>query len=126
MSLLKKGASHAYAPRNLICCICNNFILTKNNSSTSSSIRVFSCGHATHLQCEYQDSEASSKSTPGGGCPVCMPKKKTQTSRNKSVLVENRLVTKPLLRPQAQAQKSVVLNPYENEALENQQISRVN
>lgn len=124
MSLLKKGASHAYAPRNLICCICNNFILTKNNSSTSSSIRVFSCGHATHLQCEYQDNEASSKSKPGGGCPVCMPKKKTQSSRNKSVLVENRLVTKPLLGPQAQAQKSVVLNPYENEALENQQISR--
>ncbi|KAE8671209.1 vacuolar protein sorting-associated protein 8-like protein isoform X3 [Hibiscus syriacus] len=47
MSLLKKGASHGYAPRNLLCCICNS-LLTKNSSSLR--VPVFSCGHATHLQ----------------------------------------------------------------------------
>ncbi|PON75529.1 Guanine nucleotide-binding protein, beta subunit [Parasponia andersonii] len=96
MSLLKKGASHGYAPRSQICCICNG-LLAKNPSS--SSIRVFNCGHATHLQCELLEKGASSVGS-SSGCPVCMPNKKLQKSRNKSVLVENGLVKKSSSRPQ--------------------------
>ena len=88
MSLLKKGASHGYAPRSQICCICNG-LLTKSLSNTS--IRVFNCDHATHLQCEALENDASLDSS-SSGCPVCMPSKKSQRSRNKSVLVENGLV----------------------------------
>ncbi|XP_015572370.2 vacuolar protein sorting-associated protein 8 homolog [Ricinus communis] len=90
MSLLKKGASHGYAPRSLVCCICN-CPLTKD--SPSFRIRVFSCGHATHLQCELLESETSSKGSLSG-CPICMPKTNTQRPRNKSVLGENGLVNK--------------------------------
>ena len=96
MSLLKKGASHGYAPRSQICCICNG-LLAKNPSS--SSIRVFNCGHATHLQCELLENGASSVSS-SSGCPVCMPNKKSQKSRNKSILSENGLVKKSSSRPQ--------------------------
>ncbi|KAF2324949.1 hypothetical protein GH714_021817 [Hevea brasiliensis] len=74
MSLLKKGASHGYALRSLICCICN-CLLTKG--SPSFQIQVFSFGHATHLQCELPESDSSSKGSLAG-CPVCMPKKNTQ------------------------------------------------
>ncbi|KAI4328979.1 hypothetical protein L6164_021289 [Bauhinia variegata] len=94
MSLLKKGASHGYAPRSLACCICNG-ILTKNSSS--SGIRVFNCGHASHLQCEALESE-SSRSGSISGCPICMPNKKSQQSRNKSVIAEDGLVKKFLSR----------------------------
>ncbi|KAJ6328871.1 hypothetical protein OIU77_010536 [Salix suchowensis] len=72
MSLLKKGASHGYAPRSAVCCICN-CPLAKNSSFR---IRVFSCGHATHLDCELEN-ESSSRGHLSG-CPVCMPKKNTQ------------------------------------------------
>lgn len=126
MSLLKKGASHGYAPRSLICCICN-CLFTKNSSS--SSIRVFNCGHATHLQCELLENEASNRSS-SVGCPVCLPKKKTQRSRSKSVLMENGLVSKVPSRKPQQAQGTIVLHPHENDVLENpyglQQIPRVN
>ncbi|KAL5572209.1 hypothetical protein UlMin_021806 [Ulmus minor] len=90
MSLLKKGASHGYAPRGQVCCICNG-LLTKNSSR--SGIRVFSCGHATHIQCEALDN-GSAISSSSSGCPVCMPNKKSQKSRNKSVIVDNGLVKK--------------------------------
>ncbi|XP_010522886.1 PREDICTED: vacuolar protein sorting-associated protein 8 homolog isoform X2 [Tarenaya hassleriana] len=59
MSLLKKGATHGYAPRSFLCCICN-CPLNKNSSSTR--VRVFNCGHATHLQCELLENGASSSS----------------------------------------------------------------
>ncbi|KAK9279894.1 hypothetical protein L1049_013577 [Liquidambar formosana] len=121
MSLLKKGASHGYAPRSLICCICN-CPLTKNSSG--SGIRVFNCGHATHLQCEFLENEASNKGS-SAGCPVCMPKKKTQRSRSKSVLAENGLVNKFSLK---RHQGTAGVHPHESDALENpyglQQISR--
>ncbi|KAJ9681025.1 hypothetical protein PVL29_020099 [Vitis rotundifolia] len=124
MSLLKKGASHGYAPRSLICCICN-CLFTKNSSS--SSIRVFNCGHATHLQCELLENEASNRSS-SVGCPVCLPKKKTQRSRSKSVIMENGLVSKVPSRKPQQAQGTIVLHPHENDVLENpyglQQIPR--
>ncbi|XP_022757621.1 vacuolar protein sorting-associated protein 8 homolog isoform X2 [Durio zibethinus] len=122
MSLLKKGASHGYAPRSLLCCICNS-LLTKNSSSFR--VRVFSCGHATHLQCELLENEASTRGF-SSGCPICLPKKNTQKSRNKSALTENGLVSSLPSRP-LPAQGST-LYPHENDALDNsyglQQISR--
>ncbi|OMO82357.1 hypothetical protein COLO4_23048 [Corchorus olitorius] len=122
MSLLKKGASHGYAPRSLQCCICNS-LFTKNSSSFR--VRVFSCGHATHLQCELLENEASTRGL-SSGCPVCLPKKNTQKSRNKSALSENGLVSSLTSRP-LPAQGST-LYPHENDALDNsyglQQISR--
>ncbi|KAI4341368.1 hypothetical protein MLD38_026099 [Melastoma candidum] len=93
MSLLKKGASHGFSPRSLFCCICN-CLLTKNSSS--STVRIFSCGHATHVQCENLEIEA-----PGMGsllgCPICLPKKKIQKA-NKSVHREDGLVGEPSSR----------------------------
>ena len=124
MSLLKKGASHGYAPRSLLCCICNS-LLSKNSSSFC--VRIFSCGHATHLQCELLENEGSTRGC-SSGCPVCLPKKNTQKSRNKSALTENGLVSSLPSRPLS-AQGSI-LYPHENDALDNsyglQQKSRVN
>ncbi|XP_022144189.1 vacuolar protein sorting-associated protein 8 homolog [Momordica charantia] len=79
MSLLKKGASHGYAPRNLVCCICNCLLI---KSSSSYRVRVFNCGHATHLQCEVLDNEAS-----GGdfSCPVCIHSNQSQRPRGKAL-----------------------------------------
>ncbi|CAK9180482.1 unnamed protein product [Ilex paraguariensis] len=114
MSLLKKGASHGYAPRSLLCSICN-CLLTKNSSG--SSIQVFSCGHATHLQCELQESEASHKGS-SAGCPICIPKKKGQRSRSKSALAENGLLSKSSSGPH-QAHKAISLHPYESDTFEN-------
>ncbi|MCL7022685.1 hypothetical protein MKW94_004174 [Papaver nudicaule] len=95
MSLLKKGASHGYAPQNPLCCICNSS-LTKRYST--SGIRVFSCGHASHLQCEFQENDASSSYSVG--CPICIPKKKTGRARSKSILTETGLVKNPSSRSQ--------------------------
>ncbi|GMI98953.1 vacuolar protein sorting 8 [Hibiscus trionum] len=122
MSLLKKGASHGYSPRSLLCCICNS-LLPKNSSSFR--VRVFSCGHATHLHCELLENEASTRGL-ASGCPVCLPKKNTQKSRNKSALTENGLVNSfPSEHPPAQGS---TLHPHENDALDNshglRQISR--
>ncbi|XWS76812.1 hypothetical protein CRYUN_Cryun01aG0209500 [Craigia yunnanensis] len=99
MSLLKNGASHGYAPRSLLCRICNS-LLTKNSSSLC--VRVFSCGHATHLQCELLENEASTEASTRGfssGCPVCLPNKNTQKSINKSAFTENGLVRSLTSRP---------------------------
>ncbi|KAL9252916.1 Vacuolar protein sorting-associated protein 8-like protein [Drosera capensis] len=81
MSLLKKGASHGYAPRSLLCCICN---CPFNKNSSASGIRVFSCGHSAHLQCELQENDAFGQST-SNGCPICVPKKRIQSSRGKTM-----------------------------------------
>ena len=97
-------------------------------NSSNFSIRVFNCGHATHLQCEVPENEASSKGA-SSGCPVCMPKKKSHKARNKSILAENGLVSKFSSRSQ-QSHGTNILHPHESDALENfyglQQISRVN
>ncbi|KAL6495612.1 hypothetical protein OROGR_030175 [Orobanche gracilis] len=99
MNLLRKGASHGYAPRNLVCCICNS-PLAKNNSSNS-GIQVFSCGHATHLHCELLENKASFSGTIVG-CPLCIPRKKSQKSKGKSTLEEdNGLVIRSPSRTQA-------------------------
>lgn len=95
--------------------------------SSSFSIRVFNCGHATHLQCEVPENEATSRGT-SSGCPICMPKKKSQKAKTKSILPENGLVSKYLSRPQ-QARGTNILHPHESDASENpyglQPISRV-
>ncbi|KAF3439788.1 hypothetical protein FNV43_RR18066 [Rhamnella rubrinervis] len=122
MSLLKRGASHGYAPRNQICCICN-CLLAKNSSN--SSIRVFNCGHATHLQCEVLDNGTSSSGS-SSGCPVCMPNKKLQRSGNKSIIAEIGLVKKIPSKPHQVYGTAVY--PHDNDASDNayghQQISR--
>ncbi|XP_043698874.1 vacuolar protein sorting-associated protein 8 homolog isoform X2 [Telopea speciosissima] len=113
MSLLKKAASHGYAPQSFMCCICSS-LLTKERSD--SSIRVFSCGHATHLQCEFQGNRALNRDSLVG-CPVCMPEKKTERSRSKPALSDNGLVNNYLLRNR-QAQKTIPHHPHEPEGLE--------
>lgn len=122
MSILKKGASHGYAPRSQICCICD-CLLDKNSSSY---IRIFNCGHATHLQCEVLENGTSSSSS-SSGCPVCMPKKKSQRSRNKSVLPEKSLVKG--FSSRTQQIHGTTVHPHESNASENtyglHQISRV-
>lgn len=124
MSLLKKGASHGYAPRSLVCCICN-CLLTKN--SGSSGIRIFNCGHAIHLQCEVSEIEASSRGS-SSGCPLCMPTKKSQQSRNKSIIATNGLVNK--FSSRRQYPPGSTIHPHDSDLTENmygqQQISRVN
>ena len=124
MSLFKKGASHGYAPRSLVCCICNG-LLTKN--SVSSGIRIFNCGHASHLHCEGLEIESSSKGS-SSGCPLCMPNQKCQQSRNKSVIADNGLVNKFSSRRQQPHGSAIHL--HESDLSENiyghQQISRVN
>lgn len=124
MSLLKKGASHGYAPRSLLCCICNS-LLTKTSSSFR--VRVFSCGHATHIQCELLENESTTRGL-SSGCPVCLPKKNTHKSRSKSALTENGLVSS--LPSRSQPAQGSTLHPHENDTLDNscglKQISRVN
>ncbi|OVA04700.1 Clathrin [Macleaya cordata] len=123
MSLLKKGASHGYAPHSLVCCICNSFLTKKYSSS---GIRVFNCGHATHLQCEFQENESLNGDS-SVGCPVCMPKKKTRQSRSKSKVTENGLVKNSLSRPQRTHGTSTVQQTHESDAEKPyglQQISR--
>ncbi|KAI3444349.1 hypothetical protein Pfo_001014 [Paulownia fortunei] len=111
MSLLRKGASHGYAPRSLVCCICNS-LLAKNSSD--SSIQVFSCGHAMHLHCELQESKASLSGTLVG-CPICIPRKKAQRSSGKSTLAENALVSRSPSRMQ-QARGTPTLHPLDHES----------
>ncbi|CAN6969695.1 unnamed protein product, partial [Brassica rapa subsp. trilocularis] len=121
MSLLKKGASHGYAPRSLLCCICN-CPLTKTFSTLR--VRVFNCGHATHLQCEVSESETSSSSS--SGCPVCMTKKTTQSSsKGKSFYLDYGLISTVSSSTGTSQRPSPY--SYENEMIDHshsQQISR--
>ncbi|KAI9093990.1 hypothetical protein K1719_026988 [Acacia pycnantha] len=122
MTLLKKGASHGYAPRSVACCICNS-LLTKN--SVSSGVRVFNCGHASHLHCEALEIEVSSRGS-SSGCPVCMPTQKFQQSKSKSVAAEDGLVNK--FSSRRQQPNGSTFHPHESDLSENtygpQQISR--
>ncbi|KAL8062990.1 hypothetical protein ABFX02_02G181400 [Erythranthe guttata] len=115
MSLLRKGASHGYAPRSLVCCICNS-ILAK--SSSDSRIQVFSCGHAMHLRCELQENSASFSGTLVG-CPICIPRKRAQRSSDKSImLAENGLVSSSPSRMQL-ARGTPALHPHDHETVDN-------
>ncbi|XP_028795790.1 vacuolar protein sorting-associated protein 8 homolog isoform X2 [Neltuma alba] len=122
MSLLKKGASHGYAPRSIVCCICNS-LLTKN--SVSSGVRVFNCGHATHLHCEALDVDLLGRGSQSG-CPVCMPTQKFQQPKSKSVVAENGLVNK--FSSRRQHSNGSTFHPHESDLSENtygpQQTSR--
>lgn len=106
MSLLRKGASHAYAPRSLVCCMCSS-ILAKN--STDSSIHVFSCGHALHLHCQLQEKMAL-------GCPICIPRKKSQRSSRK---FENGLVNSSPPWMQQTRGAPALNHPYDHETADN-------
>ncbi|XP_019090556.1 PREDICTED: vacuolar protein sorting-associated protein 8 homolog isoform X3 [Camelina sativa] len=127
MNLLKKGASHGYAPRSLLCCICS-CPLTK--TFTALRVRVFNCGHATHLQCEPSENETSSSSSSvhvsSSGCPVCMTKKTSKSSsKGKSFYLDYGLIS-TVSSNAGSAQRA---SPYlhENEMSNhshNQQISR--
>lgn len=67
-----------------MCCVCS-CPLSKKNSSYLSDVRVFNCGHATHIQCELV--ESGNTMGEGGslsGCPVCLPKKSDNMGRSKS------------------------------------------
>ncbi|XP_078156920.1 transducin family protein / WD-40 repeat family protein [Carex rostrata] len=73
LSLLKRGVSHAFAPQSLTCCICNSSL---HKIDSNPKIRLYSCGHATHLTCETED-QHSQKLSQEHVCPVCLPKKST-------------------------------------------------
>ncbi|XP_058763100.1 uncharacterized protein LOC131636503 isoform X1 [Vicia villosa] len=124
MSLLKKGASHGFAPKSSVCCICN-CLLTKNAVTTG--IRIFNCGHAIHLHCEASEVESASKGS-SSGCPICLPNQKPQKSRNKSIVTENGLVNRFSSRRQHPHHGSTI-HHHDNDLSENmyggqQQISR--
>lgn len=120
MSVLKKGASKGYAPRSLLCCICN---CSFTKSSSSSGIRLFNCGHATHLQCDIQENGTSGRSS-AGGCPICVHKQKIQKTKGKTA--DQGLVTTTPSRS-TRVQATSFLHPHELDAFENSgshQISR--
>ena len=87
LSLLKRGVCHGFAPQTFVCCICN---CSLSKEGAISAIRLFSCGHATHLQCESEQSRSSSRESKDG-CPVCLSTSNTQ-ARNRSHMVDNELV----------------------------------
>lgn len=87
MSVLKKGALHAFAPQNLICCFCG---LPLTKGSSSSGIRVFNCGHTIHIHCHSGEIEPLNTDS-AVGCPVCQHRKNPR-ARSKSALSENGLV----------------------------------
>ncbi|KAL8138324.1 hypothetical protein V2J09_004325, partial [Rumex salicifolius] len=107
LSLLKKGASRGYAPINTLCCVCNCPF------NKSSAVRVFNCGHATHMQCEQSEDVTSSSQSFSSGCPICAPKKKIQNSTSK--MVQHGQVNRASSRPQ-QGQGALA---YEADSLDN-------
>ncbi|GKA12539.1 vacuolar protein sorting-associated protein 8 [Tanacetum coccineum] len=115
MTLLKRGASHGHGPRNLLCCICN-CLLTKDSSTMG--IRVYNCGHTSHLHCESPTKETSRRSL-STGCPICMTKKKGARSKGKSTSVENGLVSKSLQKHKL-PQGTGAIHVHENDALDRQ------
>uniref|UniRef100_J3L970 RING-type domain-containing protein n=2 Tax=Oryza brachyantha TaxID=4533 RepID=J3L970_ORYBR len=86
LSLLKRGVCHGFAPQTFVCCICN---CSLSKESAISAIRVFSCGHATHIQCESEQSKSSNRDSKNG-CPICLSTSNTQ-ALNKSPIYENGL-----------------------------------
>ncbi|KAK9068340.1 hypothetical protein SSX86_012451 [Deinandra increscens subsp. villosa] len=113
MTLLKRGASQGHGPQSLLCIICN-CLVTKDSPSIT-GIRVYNCGHASHLHCE-----AASHT----GCPICMPKKNGVRSRGNSAPAENGLVSKSLPKHSlSHGSSAVQLLGQEKDAI-NRQISR--
>ncbi|XP_020519433.1 uncharacterized protein LOC18428491 isoform X2 [Amborella trichopoda] len=113
MSLLKKGASHAYTPLSTNCCICN-CSLTKD--SAVMAIRVFHCGHVAHVHCDIQETNTLSKDS-SVGCPVCMPNVKPSSVRGKGTLMENGFVSTSYAEPQHS--QGMILQPlHESDVIE--------
>ncbi|CAD6252061.1 unnamed protein product [Miscanthus lutarioriparius] len=87
LSLLKRGVCHGFAPETFVCCICN---CSLSKEGAISAVRLFSCGHATHLQCESGQTRSSNRESKEG-CPVCLSMSDTQ-ARSKSPMFENGLM----------------------------------
>ncbi|XP_062218041.1 uncharacterized protein LOC133918267 [Phragmites australis] len=87
LSVLKRGVCHGFAPQTFACCICN---CSLSKEGAMSAIRLFSCGHATHLHCESEQSRSSNRESKDG-CPICLSTSSAQ-ARNKSPISENELV----------------------------------
>ncbi|KAL6848559.1 hypothetical protein ACP4OV_021853 [Aristida adscensionis] len=87
LSLLKRGVCHGFAPQTFVCCICN---CSLSKEGAISAVRLFSCGHATHIHCESEQSRSSNRESKDG-CPICLSTSNTQ-ARNKSPISENGFV----------------------------------
>lgn len=105
MSLLKKGAFHSYVPQDIICCVCHSSLIT---DSITSSVRVFSCGHATHVHCEFGNGALGQDFN--AGCPLCAPKKNKST--NEKVL-QNGLIESHVSRDWSTNTRSLLHNLHE-------------
>ncbi|KAE8804581.1 vacuolar protein sorting-associated protein 8 [Hordeum vulgare] len=93
LSSLKRGVCHGFAPHTFVCCVCN-FSLSKEGAI--SAVRVFSCGHATHLHCESEQSKSSIKDFQDG-CPVCLSTSDTQSWNRSPIISENGLPRYPVV-----------------------------
>ncbi|PNT65776.1 hypothetical protein BRADI_3g02497v3 [Brachypodium distachyon] len=87
LSLLKRGVCHGFAPQTFVCCVCN---CSLSKEGAISAVRVFSCGHATHLHCESEQSKSSNRDSKDG-CPVCLSTSNTQARNKSSIISENGL-----------------------------------
>uniref|UniRef100_A0ACD5Z2U5 Uncharacterized protein n=2 Tax=Avena sativa TaxID=4498 RepID=A0ACD5Z2U5_AVESA len=93
LSLLKRGVCHGFAPQTFVCCVCN---CSLSKEDAISAVRVFSCGHATHLHCESEQSKSSNKDSKDG-CPICLSMSNTQAQNKSSILSENGLGKYPVV-----------------------------
>ncbi|KAM0845517.1 hypothetical protein ACQ4PT_056320 [Festuca glaucescens] len=93
LSLLKRGVCHGFAPQTFVCCVCN---CSLSKEDAISAVRVFSCGHATHLHCESEQSKSSNKDSKDG-CPICLSMSNTQTQNKSPIISENGLPKYPVV-----------------------------
>ncbi|KAF7077699.1 hypothetical protein CFC21_082223 [Triticum aestivum] len=93
LSLLKRGVCHGFAPQTFVCCVCN---CSLSKEGAISAVRVFSCGHATHLHCESEQSKSSNKDFKDG-CPVCLSMSDTQARNKSPIIAENGLPKYPVV-----------------------------
>ncbi|KAI0500748.1 hypothetical protein KFK09_018964 [Dendrobium nobile] len=123
MGVLKKGASHAFAPQNLNCCFCG---LPLTKGSSSSGIRLFNCGHAIHLHCESGENEPH-KMHSAVACPVCQLRKNPR-ARSRSATNDNGLVSNYISTSQHSRGNSSLQHLHETDLIDKsyglQQISR--
>lgn len=53
-------------------------VLFLETDSSTSSVRVFSCGHATHVHCDFGNGALGEDFN--AGCPLCTPRKNKSTN----------------------------------------------
>ncbi|KAF7104037.1 hypothetical protein CFC21_104966 [Triticum aestivum] len=92
LSLLKRGVCHGFAPHTFVCCVCSCSV----SKGVISAVRVFSCGHATHLHCEAEQSKSSSGDFKDG-CSVCLLASDTQAGKKSPIISENGLPKYPMV-----------------------------